>query len=871
MMGPRPTSNLQARARASRVRLTRPVTGALAVCAVAVAVATAATPALAAGSDAQGTASSSRAASRSWNPFFSELRPVAVLDARHVVVTFSDPSLGAWEAAGRTPLTVAQRAAWVKAALKLQQTRLDALGAAGVQFKVEHRYVRVVNGVSLVVQGDGAQLLRGVAGVAQVVPVRTVWPAAVDEAGTSGAAAAAGASASKDEPAAAGEPDAVRVAVLDAGIDSEHAAVAGHVADDAFDAIRGDDASQAKLPTAEAHGTAVAGSVLRGGGDAASIELSDVRILGMRPTRDGAEAVLGDSDDLIAGLEHAVDPNGDGDLSDGADVAVIAATTPYAGFANAPEAHAVDGASALGTVVVAAAGNDGASGDDAGTIGSVAAADTALAVGAADLRGTTPAVDVRLRGGGVEETISGAALLSAGSPKLPAGKLAIAVVEHRGADVIDYLDGELRSRVAGRVALVAAQDGVTVAQQVRAAADAGAIAVLVAADGTDQQAGTLDVDGADIPAVAITRGTARNLRAALADGANVGVELSSTSERNPAFGTIAGFSSGGPRLDGVGRPDVLAPGVGMVVAGADGSWRTVSGTSIAAAWAAGEVAAIRGQHPEWDAATVRAAVLATAMPLGAIGDRPPVNAQGAGVLDANAAASASWISGTGRIDLGSIAPGGTARHSLGLKALTDGAAAAGSGSPKIQLDDGGSGSKVVPALSGGDLVVSVPADAPEGAVGGWLVIPELGMRVPWTATVRTAAAQRVPVTTKLSTPVIKRVYAAGGFASMLTVSIGGSRASGGALGLDAVQRLDVRLVTAGGKDLGSVGGLDAALPGVYTFGITGRGPDGERLKAGDYELRVRYVPASDPTGAWRMGPVEPITVGGRRGTAKPTT
>ncbi|MCW2972107.1 MAG: serine protease, partial [Thermoleophilia bacterium] len=605
----------------------------------------------------------------------------------------------------------------------------------------------------------------------------------------------------------------------------------------------------------------------RGAGAGAQVAISDVRVLGARPTRDGAEAVLGDSDDLIAGLEHAVDPNADGNLVDGAQVAVIAATTPYAGFADAPEAHAVDGATALGTVVVAAAGNDGASGDAVGTIGSWAAADTALAVGAADLRATTPAIDVQLVGGGVDDTIADAPLLSAQrDPKLPSGSTAVVAIDG-GAEVTDYLDGELRSRVAGAVALVAAQEGVEIAAQVRAAADAGATAVLVAARGTDGQAGTLDVDGADIPAVGISRSRASDLRAALADGTRVGVTLSQTSERNPAFGTIAGFSSSGPRLDGVGRPDVLAPGVGMLVAGANGSWRTVSGTSIAAAWAAGEVAALRGAHTDWDAATVRAALINTALPLGAIGDRPPVNAQGAGILDADAAAKSSWVAGTGRIDLGAIEPGGAARTALGLRGLTGAAAAAGAGSPKILLDDGGRASTVTPSLDGDELVVAVPVDAPDGAVGGWLVLPDLGVRIPWTATVRDASTTTVPVRTALTSSTIKRVFGPGAFASTLTVTIGGD-AQGEGLGIDAVQQLEVHLFSAAGKDLGSVAGLDAALPGVYSFGVTGRGPDGARLKPGSYELRVRYVPASDPTGTWRDGPVEPITVTGLKLAAK---
>jgi hypothetical protein len=108
--------------------------------------------------------------------------------------------------------------------------------------------------------------------------------------------------------------------------------------------------------------------------------------------------------------------------------------------------------------------------------------------------------------------------------------------------------------------------------------------------------------------------------------------------------------------------------------------------------------------------------------------------------------------------------------------------------------------------------------------------------------------------------VIRRVFGPGAFASVLTIGIGGSGASEDALGLDAVQRLEVHLFSAAGNDLGAIGGLDAALPGVYTFGITGRGVNDVRLKPGAYELRVRYIPAADPTGAFRDGPVTQVTV-----------
>lgn len=841
MMSPRLPLDLISHARRAR-RLRMSAFAAVAACALTVGIATAATPV------ASAAASDDRQASRAWNPFFEQLRPVATVDARRVIVVFDDPSLGEWSAAGVRRLGAKQQRAWVAAAQKLQQQRLDLLAGAGVQFQVEHRYLRVLNGASVLVHGDGAELLRTARGVKAVVPVRTLWPAAIDDAGATAAAAAAATTTS--EPAAAA---AVRVALLDTGVDATHPALAGRVATP-FDATSATPAKEPVVP-ADAHGTAVASTVLRSAGSA-NVELWPIQVLVRQPARDGVETVYGRSDDLLAGLEHAVDPNADGSVDDAAEVAVVAASSPFAGFTGSPEDRAVTAADALGTVVVAAAGNDGASGDDVGTIGSVAASQAALAVGAVDLRGETPAAEVRVRGGGIDETFDAAPVLTAGTPKLPSGELAVVVVDEAGDEAVDYLDADLRSRVVGAVALLRARDGVTIADQVRAAADAGAIAVLVAADGAEAAAGTIDVRGADVPAIGLASDDAAALREAVANGEQLALQLRATTERNPGFGTVAGFSSSGPRLDGAGRPDVVAPGVGMAVAGTGGSWRVASGTSIAAAWAAGQVAALRAERPDWDSATVRGALLDGARILGDVGDRPAVRLQGAGLVDAGRAAALGWVAGSGRIDFGSIAPGDEARRPLDIAAL---GAAPADGDLKILLDDGGAADGVTPTLDGRDLVLSVKDGTKDGLVGGWLVLPDLGMRIPWSATVRDAARTTVPMRAELTNGILEPIAGPGVFASTLTLSIGGNR-DGDSLGLAAVQRLEVRLVDAKGRDRGAIGGLDQALPGIYTFGVSGIGRDGKRLAAGAWQLRVRYVPAADPDGDWREGPSATIAV-----------
>ena len=77
-------------------------------------------------------------------------------------------------------------------------------------------------------------------------------------------------------------------------------------------------------------------------------------------TANGRDVVYARSDQLIAGLDRAVDPNGDGDTHDAARIALIGVAEPFASFADSPEAQAVAGALALDMLVVAPAGNDGA-------------------------------------------------------------------------------------------------------------------------------------------------------------------------------------------------------------------------------------------------------------------------------------------------------------------------------------------------------------------------------------------------------------------------------------------------------------------------------------------------------------------------------
>ena len=74
---------------------------------------------------------------------------------------------------------------------------------------------------------------------------------------------------------------------------------------------------------------------------AAGAAVLPIRVAGWQPDASGTSAVYARSDQVIAGLDRAVDPNGDGDAHDAARIALVALSEPFAGFTDGPESLAV--------------------------------------------------------------------------------------------------------------------------------------------------------------------------------------------------------------------------------------------------------------------------------------------------------------------------------------------------------------------------------------------------------------------------------------------------------------------------------------------------------------------------------------------------
>src|SRR5207244_9329696 len=106
--------------------------------------------------------------------------------------------------------------------------------------------------------------------------------------------------------------------------------------------------------------------------------------------------VFARTDQVLAGLERAVDPNQDGDAHDAVRLALVALAEPFAAFADSPLARATAGALQLDALVVAPAGNDGPAGPAFGSLAGPGGAPAALTLRAPALR-TAPG-SARARG-----------------------------------------------------------------------------------------------------------------------------------------------------------------------------------------------------------------------------------------------------------------------------------------------------------------------------------------------------------------------------------------------------------------------------------------------------------------------------------------
>src|SRR5829696_7740885 len=167
--------------------------------------------------------------------------------------------------------------------------------------------------------------------VAVVYPVRAAYPASLTSTLVSAAEGQRADISLSDK-----DGRGVTIALLDTGVDRAHPFLRGRVSE-GIDIV-GTDAEALAAPhpdepaELERHGTELAGLLVGSGGPgglagvAPGASLLPIRVAGWQRDSAARWAVYGRTDQLLAGLERAVDPNADGDAHDAARVALVGVT-----------------------------------------------------------------------------------------------------------------------------------------------------------------------------------------------------------------------------------------------------------------------------------------------------------------------------------------------------------------------------------------------------------------------------------------------------------------------------------------------------------------------------------------------------------------
>lgn len=467
----------------------------------------------------------------------------------------------------------------------------------------------------------------------------------------------------------------ITIGIIDTGVDYYHAALGGsgdpadYAADDPtiiepgtfptvkvaggydfagtnYDAGSSDPALNIPTPDADpldgnGHGTHVAataagiGSTKTSSGVAPGATIYALKVFG---------DVAGSTNLTASAIEWAMDPNGDGDISDHLDVLNMSLGSDFGPNdpANDPAVAASNNAVKVGMIVVAASGN---AGDTEYITGSPAAADGAISVAAS----TTGFVT------GPTVSISGTSFVTqtniiyqpASIPGSTFTQTVTAPLSYAGSftatNTLCDTTGIAANAMSGTIALVQRGD-CTFSTKINNAASLGAVAVLIYNNAGDALVSMIG-DPVTVPAAFVRQTDGENLVAGVGMTAVINAETNTqtVADAYTPADNIATFSSRGPRgFDSMLKPEITAPGVAIFAAavGTGQEGASLSGTSMATPHVAGVAALMRQAHPTWSVEHIKAAMMNTAVDLT---DDSPVPRQGAGRVDSLAAVNADTV------------------------------------------------------------------------------------------------------------------------------------------------------------------------------------------------------------------------------------
>jgi subtilisin family serine protease len=550
---------------------------------------------------------------------------------------------------------------------------------AGVSFTERNAFDKLWNGLSIKTGADAATLLdiKGVkavyaVGTESIPPTQAVSPDLVTAIQMTGA----------DVAQASGYTGAgVKVGIVDTGLDLDHPDLGGDgvagapypnarvVAQYDFvgDAYNADPSSAAYNPTPVAdpiaddcngHGTHVSGIVGANGivtGVAPGVKFGAYRVFGC--------AGSANDDVILAALEQA--------YVDGMNVVNMSLGDAFNSWPQAPLAKASDVLLKNGVVVVASIGNSGL--DGVYSNGAPGVGDGVIGVASFDntfvnlaLANVTPA------GLSVGYANAGSAPPAPLSGSLPLTKAnAVGVVPPGVLPLNDGCAAVPPGTYTGMAVLI--RRGTCTFNAKAFNAQVGSAAAVILYNRCPPQCGRFSPTVAGGPAITIpvvavsdTEGVA--IHNAIVSGPQTWNWTTGTfTAPNPTGGTISDFSSFGLNAELTLKPDIGAPG-GLIRSTyplEQGSYTTISGTSMASPHVAGAVALLLQAHPGTKANDVRDILQNSADPKNRLGFGylDNVHRQGAGMLDIPGAIDATTMLQPGKISLGE-GNGGTAKIKL---------------------------------------------------------------------------------------------------------------------------------------------------------------------------------------------------------------
>jgi len=185
---------------------------------------------------------------------------------------------------------------------------------------------------------------------------------------------------------------------------------------------------------------------------------------------------------------------------------------------------------------------------------------------------------------------------------------------------------------------------------------------------------------------------------------------------------IASFSSAGPTAVSLEmKPDVVAPGIGVLSSFPGAKWVTLDGTSMAAPAVSGAVALLKQRHPTWTVAELKSALEQTGAPvLSDDGAETLPEREGGGMVDLVRADNPLLFAAPTGLSFGRLGPGVSAARDV---TLTDAGGGAGDWTVGVDLRQGNAVVSAPPSVTvPGTLTVTATGGTDLGDDSGFVVL-----------------------------------------------------------------------------------------------------------------------------------------------------